>query len=293
MRMLTHRERDFEAQCRSHRWQIPEQLNIAQVCCDRHLDRAHEVAIFHETEQGEESELTFAELKTHSDRLATALRNLGIERGERVAIILPQCPEAGDRTPGHLQAGGGGPATFGSVRPRRALLPIGGQWRTSRPIRATATAPHGEPARQPCRAHFAYLPGSTSLRPRFLEPDRRERRAARDDGHRCRRPGAAHLHLRHHRSPQRRPGGTPFAPRPTSPASSSPTNSSRNPATASGPRPTGRGPADSWMPCFLRSTTVLRSSAIAAANSTLKKRACSWRSIRYVTSFCRLPPSRC
>ena len=37
--------------------------------------------------------LTFDEVDSQSDALAAALANLGVERGDRVALVLPACPE--------------------------------------------------------------------------------------------------------------------------------------------------------------------------------------------------------
>ena len=39
------------------------------------------------------SQLTFIEIKTHVDKLATALSRLGIVKGDRVGIMLPNCPQ--------------------------------------------------------------------------------------------------------------------------------------------------------------------------------------------------------
>ena len=91
--MFKDRTQSFEALRRSHRWVVPDEFNIAAACCDRHQDRANQVAIYDENEQGDERRFTFAELKAHSERLAGAFRRLGIDRGDRVAIILPQCAE--------------------------------------------------------------------------------------------------------------------------------------------------------------------------------------------------------
>src|SRR5262245_32965402 len=38
------------------------------------------------------AELTFREIKVRSDRLATALARQGIGKGDRVGIMLPNCP---------------------------------------------------------------------------------------------------------------------------------------------------------------------------------------------------------
>jgi long-chain acyl-CoA synthetase len=39
------------------------------------------------------AELTFREIKTRSDRFATALARLGVQKGDRVGIMLPNCPQ--------------------------------------------------------------------------------------------------------------------------------------------------------------------------------------------------------
>lgn len=78
---------------RDFRWDIPQDLNIAQVCCDRWAamdpDR---VAVIHQGEDGKEEHWTYAGLKHASDRLASALSAQGVSRGDRVAILLPQSP---------------------------------------------------------------------------------------------------------------------------------------------------------------------------------------------------------
>src|SRR5262245_11218858 len=39
------------------------------------------------------AQLTFGELKSHVDRFAAALVGLGIRQGDRVGIMLPNCPQ--------------------------------------------------------------------------------------------------------------------------------------------------------------------------------------------------------
>src|SRR5258708_23137985 len=39
------------------------------------------------------AELTFAQLKDRADRLAAALARLGVAHGDRVGIMLPNCPQ--------------------------------------------------------------------------------------------------------------------------------------------------------------------------------------------------------
>jgi acetyl-CoA synthetase len=77
----------------SFRWDVPERFNIAQGCCRRHAHDPSRVALRWEDEQGATSTHTFRELQEQANRLANALAGLGVNRGDRVGIILPQRPE--------------------------------------------------------------------------------------------------------------------------------------------------------------------------------------------------------
>ena len=73
------------------RWQVPRQFNIAQVCCSRWArDTPDAVAILAENEAGTAASHSYAELQHDADRLSHALRRLGVQRGDRVAIVMPQ-----------------------------------------------------------------------------------------------------------------------------------------------------------------------------------------------------------
>ena len=73
------------------RWHVPPDFNIAQVCCARWaIDTPDAVAIHYEHEDGRAGRFTFADLHASANRLANALRNLGVQRGDRVAILMPQ-----------------------------------------------------------------------------------------------------------------------------------------------------------------------------------------------------------
>jgi len=97
MQLIAPDGRDFDQIARDFKWQIPEFFNMGVAVCDTHVARGDgdRVALYFETEAGEKSQYTFADLKRESDRLANTLVALGITPGDRVAIILPQCVEAG------------------------------------------------------------------------------------------------------------------------------------------------------------------------------------------------------
>lgn len=74
-------------------WQIPEFYNIGIDVCDKWADERYRLALIYEDEGGRTEKLTFWDIKNLSNRLANALRANGIARGDRVGILLPQCPE--------------------------------------------------------------------------------------------------------------------------------------------------------------------------------------------------------
>ncbi|MEP7294637.1 MAG: AMP-binding protein [Burkholderiales bacterium] len=73
------------------RWHVPKHFNIAEVCCARWArDTPDAVAIRAEYANGRIAAHTYAELQRDANRLANALVRLGVRRGDRVAIVMPQ-----------------------------------------------------------------------------------------------------------------------------------------------------------------------------------------------------------
>jgi acetyl-CoA synthetase len=75
------------------RWRVPARFNIAEVACRRWASDPARMAVLWEDESGERRSLTFAALAESANRLSNALAALGIARGDRVALMLPQRPE--------------------------------------------------------------------------------------------------------------------------------------------------------------------------------------------------------
>ncbi len=72
-------------------WQVPTHFNMAEVCVARWAKATPQaVAVFHEHEDGQRSTCTYAQLQTAANRAANVLRALGVKRGDRVAIVMPQ-----------------------------------------------------------------------------------------------------------------------------------------------------------------------------------------------------------
>jgi acetyl-CoA synthetase len=77
-----------------HRWFQGGRLNVAHNCLDRHLESNGDRVAFHWIgEPGEERTITYRDLHEEVCRLANALKDLGIRKGDRVAIYLPMIPE--------------------------------------------------------------------------------------------------------------------------------------------------------------------------------------------------------
>jgi len=77
------------------KWFVGGKLNVAHNCLDRHVAAGHgdKVAYYWEGEPGDTRTLTYADLLDEVQRVANALKALGIERGDRVNIYLGMVPE--------------------------------------------------------------------------------------------------------------------------------------------------------------------------------------------------------
>ncbi|MDE1151342.1 MAG: acetate--CoA ligase [Micavibrio sp.] len=78
------------------RWYFDGTLNVAYNCIDRHLPaRANQVALIREGDDpNDSSTITYAQLKDEVCRLANALKERGVKKGDRVTIYMPMIPEA-------------------------------------------------------------------------------------------------------------------------------------------------------------------------------------------------------
>jgi acetyl-CoA synthetase len=77
----------------SFRWDVPERYNIARACCGQWAADASRVALYWEDESGAAATHSFRDIQLAANRLSNGLAALGVKRGDRVAIVLPQRPE--------------------------------------------------------------------------------------------------------------------------------------------------------------------------------------------------------
>jgi len=78
-----------------YKWFVGGRLNVAHNCLDRHVAAGHgdRVAYHWRGEDGEERDVTYAQLLADVGRFANALKDLGIRKGDIVGIYLPMIPE--------------------------------------------------------------------------------------------------------------------------------------------------------------------------------------------------------
>ena len=81
----------YEEAVAQHRWEVPARYNIAADVCDKHP--RDKPAMIWEDWRGNERRVAWGELQDLSNRAANVLQAHGVQRGDRVAVVLPPTPE--------------------------------------------------------------------------------------------------------------------------------------------------------------------------------------------------------
>jgi acetyl-CoA synthetase len=81
----------YEQVVAEHRWEVPERYNIAADVCDKHP--RDKPAMLHEHFSGTQRAVSWGELQDLANQAANVLVGLGVQRGDRVAVLLPPTPE--------------------------------------------------------------------------------------------------------------------------------------------------------------------------------------------------------
>ncbi|MEZ2226548.1 MAG: acetate--CoA ligase [Microcoleus sp.] len=78
------------------KWFVNGKINISYNCLDRHLTtwRKNKAALIWEGEPGDSRTLTYAQLHREVCQMANVIKDLGVEKGDRVGIYMPMIPEA-------------------------------------------------------------------------------------------------------------------------------------------------------------------------------------------------------
>ncbi len=92
--MLTKAE-TYEEVCKALTWDIPETFNMGVDVCDKHAEMTPDrLALIVADETGTVAEYSFSALRTLSNKLANLLIASGLERGDRMGILMSQSVEA-------------------------------------------------------------------------------------------------------------------------------------------------------------------------------------------------------
>jgi acetyl-CoA synthetase len=85
---------DYDTLHANFRWAVPREFNLAEACCGRWARRQpRAVALRYERINGQVDLYSYGQLQRAANQLAHRLRQEGVGRGDRVAIVLPQCFE--------------------------------------------------------------------------------------------------------------------------------------------------------------------------------------------------------
>jgi acetyl-CoA synthetase len=135
------------------KWFVGGTLNVSHNCLDRHVDagKGDKVAYHWEGEPGDTRTITYRELLDDVQRFANVLKDLGVARGDRVAIYMPMIPELPVAMLACTRVGAAHSVVFGgfssdALRDRiddaeaKVLITADGGWRRGTPVPLKANA---------------------------------------------------------------------------------------------------------------------------------------------------------
>ncbi|MEU6105255.1 AMP-binding protein, partial [Streptomyces flaveolus] len=96
-------ERAYRRLVEDHQWHVPDRYNMAADVADRHPgDR---LALVFEDHTGHREEVRWQQIQDRSRQVAAHLHGLGVRKGDRVAVLLPQRPDTPATYLGVLRTG--------------------------------------------------------------------------------------------------------------------------------------------------------------------------------------------
>src|SRR6266581_6865670 len=96
---------DYEAERRSFHLEVPEYFNFATDVIGKRASDPNKLAMLWIGQHGEEEHITFAQFAGRSSRAANAFVKLGIQKGDRVLVMLPRIPEWWESVLGLMKIG--------------------------------------------------------------------------------------------------------------------------------------------------------------------------------------------
>lgn len=88
-------EFDYDKTYGEWKWELPERFNMGIDCVDKHVDKGNgnKTALIWENDKGEAARYTYSEMKALTDKFGNVLKNLGLKKGDRFLIRLPNVPQ--------------------------------------------------------------------------------------------------------------------------------------------------------------------------------------------------------
>ncbi|MBO0783351.1 MAG: AMP-binding protein, partial [Ktedonobacteraceae bacterium] len=103
--MLNSHMTSYEEERRTFHLDVPEHFNFATNVIDRWAQNPNKLAMLWIGPQGQEQHLTFAYFSERAHRAANAFTRLGIQKGQRVMVMLPRLPEWWEAVLGLIKLG--------------------------------------------------------------------------------------------------------------------------------------------------------------------------------------------
>ncbi len=129
------------------KWFLGGRLNVSENCLDRHVENGlgDKVAYHWIGEPGDTRTLTYADLLREVGKAANALKELGVEAGDRVAIYMPMIPELPIAMLACARLGAAHTVIFGGFSAEalsdrindaqaKVLITADGGWRRGKPV---------------------------------------------------------------------------------------------------------------------------------------------------------------
>lgn len=88
-----HNMTDYDEERKTFRWQVADDYNFAFDTIGHWAEDSDKLAMLWIGQDGTEARYTFAQFDEQSSRVAHALKTLGLQKGERVLLMLPRVPE--------------------------------------------------------------------------------------------------------------------------------------------------------------------------------------------------------
>ena len=96
---------DYEAERQNFHLDVPEEFNFATDVIGKWAGNPDKLAMLWVGQKGEERRITFAQFAERSSRAANAFAALGIQKGDRVLVMLPRIPEWWEAVLGLMKLG--------------------------------------------------------------------------------------------------------------------------------------------------------------------------------------------